>query len=52
MLLQSLVPLATLYCFKLIIDHLTGTELKSEPSARDLIVLIGAALGIACSAIS
>jgi ATP-binding cassette subfamily B protein len=48
MVLQSLVPLATLYCLKLIVDYLTGlgTEPSLQRSIEELMVLIGAALGI------
>jgi ATP-binding cassette subfamily B protein len=48
MVLQSLVPLATLYCFKLIVDYLTGlgTDSAVQRSVDELVLLIGAALGI------
>ena len=48
MALQSLVTLATLYLFKLIVDYLTraGGETAAQRSVDELIVLIGVALAI------
>lgn len=48
MALQSLVPLAILYCLKLTVDYLTGHVPGSatRPSVDHLMLLIGAALAI------
>jgi ATP-binding cassette subfamily B protein len=48
MALQSLVTLATLYLFKLIVDYLTapGGDTAARQSVDHLVVLIGAALAI------
>jgi ATP-binding cassette subfamily B protein len=49
LVVQSLIPLATLYIFKLVVDRLTGAngDFAAGSDFQSLVVLISAALGLA-----
>ena len=49
LIIQSVIPLATLYVFKLVVDHLTGANGYSAVGTdfEGLVILIAAALGLA-----
>lgn len=53
LVVQSVVPLATLYFFKLIVDRLSGVGPATGPgsSADEALILIAAALGVAVAGI-
>ena len=49
LIIESVIPLATLYIFKLVVDHLAGTNasIDSGSDFQSLSILIAAALGLA-----
>lgn len=49
LIIESIIPLATLYIFKLVVDHLTGTNVSIDAGSdfQSLSILIAAALGLA-----